>query len=295
MSTVTNLGYIVIGATDPDAWVTFARSFMGAMAETDDNENVYVRLDGYKYRLLVTKNDTDRLLASGWATRDRDHFNDVLDHVRSCGVEVSMGTPEECTLRGVESFFAVEDPAGNRHEICWGRTVDPRPFISENGISGFVTGDLGFGHVFLPCTHSYDACLDFYEKVFGFEYSDFFRIPHNYASGMKPGARVHFFHPENSRQHSLAIAELESSRGIHHFEVEVNSLDEVGRALDKAHALDIVARTLGRHVNDSVVSFYARTPSGFLVEYGYDGLQMDWDSHEVVNIPVGSYWGHKWL
>ena len=36
-----------------------------------------------------------------------------------------------------------------------------------------------------------------------------------------------------------------------------------------------VTRTLGRHTNDQMISFYLTTPSGFHIEYGYGGLQGD--------------------
>ena len=52
--------------------------------------------------------------------------------------------------------------------------------------------------------------------------------------------------------------------------------------------------TLGRHPNDQMTSFYARTPSGFEIEFGAGGRRIDMDSEW----PVGHYdamsiWGHK--
>lgn len=268
---------------------------MGAMGHQDDDGNVFIRLDEYKYRLLVVEDTQDRLIASGWATRDKKHYESIRARMESLGVEIIESTPEGLKARHVEEYFCVEDPAGNRHEICWGRSVDPSPFISPTGISKFTTGDLGFGHVFIPCAKNFDEALEFYQEVFQFEYSDFFRVPETYAAGLSPGSRVFFFHPPNARQHSLAIAEMENPAGLHHFELEVASLDEVGRAYDITQQKGLTARTLGRHVNDAVVSFYAKTPGGFLMEYGYEGKEMDWESHEVINIPKGSYWGHQWV
>jgi 3,4-dihydroxy-9,10-secoandrosta-1,3,5(10)-triene-9,17-dione 4,5-dioxygenase len=53
-----------------------------------------------------------------------------------------------------------------------------------------------------------------------------------------------------------------------------------------------VSASLGRHVNDLMVSFYVRTPGGFDVEYGTDGQLVDdatWISRESTAI---SLWGH---
>ncbi|WZB71289.1 VOC family protein [Achromobacter xylosoxidans] len=80
--------------------------------------------------------------------------------------------------------------------------------------------------------------------------------------------KAYFFHT-NARHHSLALAETGISRRLHHLMVETYSLDDVGQGLDLADADDCVSVSLGRHSNDLMTSFYARTPSGFMVEYGW--------------------------
>ncbi len=83
--------------------------------------------------------------------------------------------------------------------------------------------------------------------------------------------------------------------GIVHLMIEAASLDDVGRALDRC-AQPRRARcraTLGRHANDLMVSFYVRTPGGFDIEYGTDGLLVDdatWISRESTAV---SLWGHS--
>jgi hypothetical protein len=61
---------------------------------------------------------------------------------------------------------------------------------------------------------------------------------------------------------------------------------------------DRIATTLGRHSNDFMTSFYANTPSGFFVEYGWGGRSIDpqnWTAAEMTCGP--SLWGHdrNWL
>ena len=54
--------------------------------------------------------------------------------------------------------------------------------------------------------------------------------------------------------------------------------------------------TLGRHPNDLMTSFYMRTPSDILVEYGWGGREVDdatWQPQEMKT--VGSFWGHQGL
>jgi len=54
-------------------------------------------------------------------------------------------------------------------------------------------------------------------------------------------------------------------------------------------------KTIGRHSNDHMVSFYARTPGGFEVEYGWDGLQIDPASWTAGRLESPSLWGHRLL
>ncbi len=76
------------------------------------------------------------------------------------------------------------------------------------------------------------------------------------------------------------------------------SLDDVGQAYDIALAEERVNVTLGRHTNDFMTSFYARTPSSFMVECGWGGREVDpatWQPAEMHHGP--SLWGHErvWL
>jgi 3,4-dihydroxy-9,10-secoandrosta-1,3,5(10)-triene-9,17-dione 4,5-dioxygenase len=76
--------------------------------------------------------------------------------------------------------------------------------------------------------------------------------------------------------------------------LEVDKLDDVGRALERVrkHKAPLSA-TLGRHMDDEMVSFYVKTPAGFDVELGTEGLQVDderWVARETTAV---SYWGHQ--
>jgi hypothetical protein len=61
---------------------------------------------------------------------------------------------------------------------------------------------------------------------------------------------------------------------------------------------DQVGVTLGRHTNDFMTSFYARSPSGFMIEYGWGGRSIDPENWEPFECDYGpSLWGHErsWL
>ena len=72
-------------------------------------------------------------------------------------------------------------------------------------------------------------------------------------------------------------------------------VDESGVATDAGRALRRkvpMSATLGRHVNDKMLSFYMKTPGGFDVEFGCEGLQVDdhdWVARESTAV---SLWGH---
>ena len=61
---------------------------------------------------------------------------------------------------------------------------------------------------------------------------------------------------------------------------------------------DRVGVTLGRHTNDFMTSFYAKTPSSFMIECGWGGREIDPATWQPVEMHDGpSLWGHErvWL
>jgi 3,4-dihydroxy-9,10-secoandrosta-1,3,5(10)-triene-9,17-dione 4,5-dioxygenase len=153
---------------------------------------------------------------------------------------------------------------------------------------------MGLGHVVLPVNDAEEAALAFYTEVLGFRLRDSMRMPAEFFGG-KPGDPPVWFRflGCNPRHHSLALAPTPAEAGIIHLMIEVATLDDVGRALERCtRRKSPVAASLGRHANDLMVSFYARTPGGFDIEYGTDGRTVDdatWVSRETTAV---SLWGH---
>jgi hypothetical protein len=78
--------------------------------------------------------------------------------------------------------------------------------------------------------------------------------------------------------------------------VEVDSLDDVGFAFDRCERLGAeLVKTIGRHSNDRMVSFYVRTPGAFELEYGWGGRVIDPSTWSSAQIVAPSIWGHRLL
>ena len=81
--------------------------------------------------------------------------------------------------------------------------------------------------------------------------------------------------------------------GIVHLMLEVESADDVGLCLDRARRHKVpMSATLGRHVNDLMLSFYMKTRGGFDVEFGTEGRTVDDESWIARESTAVSLWGH---
>lgn len=287
---IDQLGYLVVQSTDIERWRQFATQVVGMAAVDAPDGTLYLKMDERQQRLLVVKGERDGLLASGWETRTEAQFQQLRKALEDAHVETRPADRASCALRRVTDMFSFHDPSGNQLEVYWGPISDFARFVSPVGVPGFVTGAMGMGHVVLPAPN-FDATQAFWTQTLGFGLSDILHSP------ARPGerSRIHFMHC-NPRQHSAALAEMPSPANCVHMMLEVPDLDTVGRALDRVHAAGVpLISTLGRHVNDDMVSFYILTPGGFALEYGCGGLVKDWrQTHTVFETTRGSHWGHRW-
>lgn len=283
---IQSLGYVAIGAADLDGWSDFATRVLGMQAIERGRSCRAFRMDDRAQRLVVDREQPEASRAFGWELADSAALDALGARLEDAGIAVSREPARMADKRGVRDLIAFADPAGNRLEAFWGAAVDTAAFRPGRSISGFRTGPLGMGHAVLTVPRI-DDMLGFYRDVLGFRVSDYILRPF----------RAYFLHV-NARHHSLALIET-GRHGIHHLMVELYSLDDVGQGYDIALAEpERIATTLGRHPNDLVTSFYLRSPSGFLVEYGWGGREVDDATWQPAEVTVGpSLWGHDraWL
>ncbi|MBA1205328.1 biphenyl 2,3-dioxygenase [Pseudomonas capeferrum] len=289
MIDIRGLSYFVSQIENLSQWQRYAEDVLGMQVQPAPGGGLYVKMDERPYRMLVVEGDAPRYLASGWELGSQQAFQNALQHLERCGVAWQQGSAEAIDQRGVQELVTVIDPSGNRHELSWGHRSDCQAFVSPQGVPRFVTGDMGLGHTVLPAP-DFDATLAFAKDVLGFGLSDIFNFRPDPSA---PAVRIHFLHCRNARHHSLALAEYPVPSGCVHVMVEVDSMTEVGRAHDRLLASGgQLSATLGQHLNDQMTSFYMKTPSGFDLEYGYGGLQVDWAEHSAFEFTRVSIWGH---
>ncbi|MFD0151318.1 VOC family protein [Streptomyces sp. NPDC055721] len=290
------LGYLRLETTDLDAWRRYALDVLGmvqATGTTDDT--LLLRVDDRVYRIAIQAGESDRLLAAGWEVANAAALAEATAELEAAGVAVKAADDAELAERRVQGLIHLTDPCGNPLEIYWGQAQDHTPLGTPYG-NRFVTGDLGLGHVVLPVP-DIETALDFYENLLGFQLRDSMKLPPQAvptAAEQRDFHWMHFLSP-NSRHHSLGLYPGALPPGIVHFMVELETLDDVGRGLDRTKAAGIpIASSLGRHTNDRMVSFYAQAPGGFQVEYGWDGLIVDPATWVAKEITADSFWGHQW-
>jgi len=292
---IRSLGYLRIESADVAAWREFGVRILGMVEGRGPEEGaLYLRMDDFPARLVIVPGARERLLASGWEVAGAGELAAVGHALADAGVAVKAATPEELAARRVGEMLRFDDPAGNAIEVFCGAALEHRPAVSPYG-NQFVTGDMGLGHVVLPVAGAADAALAFYTGVLGFRQRDSMRMPAEFVGGA-PGDPPAWFRFLGCcpRHHSLALAPMPAEAGIVHLMIEVAALDDVGRALDRCARREApLSASLGRHANDLMVSFYVRTPGGFDIEYGTDGLRVDdatWVSRESTAV---SLWGHS--
>jgi len=240
---------------------------------------------------VVFPAEVDELSCVGWELADHPALQAAREHLSKVGVEFEEGTEEELAERRVQELVRFTDPFDNVFELFHGITYESRPVVTPYA-ANFVTGDQGMGHVVIPVADDVEA-LRFYTDVLGFRLRDSMSMPGEFV-GKEPGSKVWLrFLGVNPRHHSLAFLPMPNPSKCVHIMLEVDKLDDVGRALERVrkHKAPLSA-TLGRHMNDQMVSFYVRSPGGFDVEFGTEGLQVDdarWVARESTAV---SYWGH---
>lgn len=294
------LGYVCIESTDPQQWQQFATQVVGQMLAPgmSSDDDIYLKMDEYPWRIRIFKGNKNRLAVAGWELQNKDDFEQALVELDAHGIPYERGNSEQCANRQVKEFVSLTDPAGGSIELFYQMKLDYQRLVSPVGVKGFLTGyhgDMGLGHFVIP-TSNFTETYDFYTKVLGFGQTDYMHF--NFSGDENdPGQGLHFLHVDNPRHHSLAIFQDPNppESACVHLMFEVFDIDEVGYFIDRCKQHDVsIVSSLGRHTNDLMISVYVASPGGFALEFGCDGVQLDWENYKPTESSVPSLWGHNW-
>jgi 2,3-dihydroxybiphenyl 1,2-dioxygenase len=283
------LGYMHFAVSRPRRWQEFLSRVLGLPAPTSNTDgSAGYRVDGAEQRIIVSEGVADDLAALGFELPDADTVESLARRLRSQGVAVRRASPELHAARRVECLIEFEDPDGGRLEAYSGPRAAAGAFASTVIQGGFDTGDLGLGHAVLV-SHELEAMERFYVDVLGFGVTE--RLNTRVGPIDVSGIFLHC----NPRHHSLAMFDLPIKKRMHHFMLQANKMNDVGRAYEAAQRHKVkFSLGLGQHPDpDGTFSFYGVTPSGFDFEVGAGTHAIEPAGWSTMHTQQTSAWGHK--
>lgn len=292
MTSVRRLAYIELEVSDLQAWRKFAQTVLAAqVVDGPGPDTLLLRIDDRSFRIALRQGPRDDIIAIGLEADNRQGYEEIRAALAKAGYPAANASAAHTAARGVAELMTVTDPTGLALEFSYASMARPQePFHPPRAHSGFVTGDHGLGHVMVTVPNKAEAQA-FYEGVLGFRVSDYVVTNYNGRDASFVFLRC------NGRHHTMAVGELPLPKRLAHFMLQCRDIDDVGRALDRVPASGLKqTRSLGRHINDKMISFYMETPSKVQVEYGHGGVEVhEEQSWAVATYDVTSVWGHKHL
>jgi 3,4-dihydroxy-9,10-secoandrosta-1,3,5(10)-triene-9,17-dione 4,5-dioxygenase len=284
-SRVSELAYVLIDDSDLDRWSTLATDVLGMEAlRTEDT--LKLKMDWRPWRFAVRRAAGEPgVKRVGWLASSRESFDEIREELIVQEAEFSDLNEQTLFNRGADVGVAIQSEDAWVHEVVFGDDFENER--RSDGQLPFVTDDMGLGHILFEVSSTEAS-----DRLF----LDVLRMSLREDMVTAIGVKGHFYGCNPRHHSSAAVAnrtEGETTR-VMHIMVELNSIDDVGCAFDKAARLNFTARTsLGRHRTDHMLSFYLATPSGFDIEVGWDGLRVDDDTW--ASVKEGSrapLWGH---
>ncbi len=282
------LGYLAMQTRHPDKWRKFSDAVLGLPTVDNGDGGFGLQLDGARQRLMIEPGPRDDVKAVGLEFADDAALDGFQQKLSAAAIISQAGSAELAAARGVRRLIGFDDPSGIRLEAF----VDPTPaaqaFASAFFPLGFHTEQTGFGHVVLVA-RDLDVSERFYCDVMGFA------VTERLAIKIGPIAVRGIFLHSNRRHHSLALFSVPTRQRLHHFMLQTNQFRDVGMAYERFQRHGVKFNLgLGQHPDpDSTFSFYAVTPSGFAIEIGAAGHEIDPVGWQERPLSAMSAWGHK--
>ena len=273
---VQALGYVGIGASDLTDWTDFATNWLGMQMVERGNACRAFRMDDRKQRLVVDRSLADGERYFGFEVADAAALDALAARLeaRRRGGAARAGGAGRSTLRARTDQLCRsrrQSAGGVLGRSGGGRAVPSGP----HDLRASAPGRSGMGHAVFH-VKNIDDLLGFYHDVLGFGVSDYILTPF----------RAYFMHV-NPRHHTVALIET-GKQDLHHLMVELYSLDDVGQGYDIALGEpERIATTLGPAPERCVTSYYLKSPSGFMLEYGWGGKEVTPGTWQASEVTVG--------
>jgi len=284
----SKLGYLAIQTRQPEKWQAFNATLLGFPQAANPDGSFGLQLDGARQRLIIVPGDKDDIAAVGLEMDNDAALESLAAKLAANAIASQPGDAALLAARSVRRLIAFDDPDGVRLEAFVGPAAAEKEFASGFFADGFHSDDSGFGHAVLN-TRDLAKAENFYCTVLGFAVTERLQVK------LGPiDVRGIFLHC-NRRHHSLAIFAAPARKHLHHIMLQATALRDVGRAYERFKKNGIpFSLELGQHPDpDGTVSFYAATPSGFDLEIGAAGGEIDpvgWQERKLDRV---SSWGHR--
>ncbi|MEU7212642.1 VOC family protein [Streptomyces sp. NPDC044989] len=285
-----HLGYVVIETNRFADWQRFGTDAIGMHHDALSRDLMRFRLDDQECRFLLRRGPAEDVVAAGWHVDDHAVFERIEARIRAHGVPLRPGTDDEAAVRGVERLLRFPGPKGIVQEIYTTPKISTEPLRML--ASAFVTGDSGMGHLAITSTKPAQM-RGYFNTVFDARLTDYIDET---ISGVKLKIR---FLRVNERHHSLAIAAVRGlpidpvRTRVQHLNIQAATLDDVAQSYQRVCELGFdMALSVGQHTNDRELSYYARTPSGFEWEVGWNPIVVDENTWQPSTHQGISIWGH---
>jgi len=284
-------GYAIVESNRLEDWKRFLVEGLGMHLAHADSDGLAFRVDSHARRLILRWGGAEDITASGLEIADSAAFDVVLKRLADRGIAVERGSDEDAAGRGVRSFVRFRGPKSIALELYCNplRTDEPLEMLA----GGFVTGTSGLGH-FAITSRRPERMRQFWQEIFDARLSDEISQP---MGGLTLDIA---FLRLNERHHSIAIAATRGARidpirsRVQHMNFLVQSHADLSAAYERLRALGYaIAHEIGQHPNDRELSFYARSPSGFEIEVGWDALTVDESTWTTARHDSISIWGHQ--
>lgn len=222
------LGYLVLEVPDPATLAPVFADVVGLMpGERTAPDTETWRNDERAHRLFVQAGPANDAVAIGVEAVDAAAFDAIVARLSGIGADLVKGDGSD---RRVQRLVRTPTPWGVDVEVVLQPADAPSPFSSALVPGGFLTTDVGFGHVVFATT-AFDESHAFLTDGLGFAQSDWLETE------LAPGINleVRFYHC-NRRHHTIALARtpFDLPQRLHHIMFELNERDDVGAAFDRA-------------------------------------------------------------